>query len=150
MRNKLKSQLKKIFIVIYIFDAQLFIHQKTYFSLYENYLRPLAGVDVLAFYISVYKKIVFDPWQESVCYFFYISVYTEIIFDPGRSRCVSFCLASILFFNKNIVQLKIEVMIKASNKSFFLLRMAIIMVSIITIYTNAAVIMTTIFVAFLG
>ena len=38
-----------------------------YFSLYKNYLRLLAGIDVLVFYISVYTKIIFNPLQESMC-----------------------------------------------------------------------------------
>ena len=111
-----------------------------YFSLYKDYFRILARIDMLVFYIPAYTKIIFNPWQESMCYFFIFGLYKDylqtlarinvlvfanFIFQllrrlsstPARGRCVNFCLVSILFFNKNLFQLKIRIMFKASDKA---------------------------------
>ena len=75
-----------------MFDSQKTVYtSKTYFSLYENYLRPLAGVVQLVFLYSDLYKDYLQPLAGVVELVFDISAYTKIIFDPVRSRCVSFC-----------------------------------------------------------
>ena len=52
---------------------------------------------------------------------------------PGRSRCVSVCLVSILFFNKNLFQLKIKAVFKANNKAVSLMLFLVYLLLILNI-----------------
>ena len=126
-------------------------------------------------YVIVFAKFIFQPLRRlsstpdrgRCVSFLYFSQYKDYFQSLAGVAVLVFCVVSILFFIKNLFQLKIKDMFKANNKAvslmlflvyllltlnititfssvvckkaFFHLRMAIMA---ITIYINATVIMT--------